>query len=117
MLPMPHSACHHAPKAALIHCWKSQYQWLSLSNYLSKLPHLLCRRTHCHHHTITTKFGEHCTRKAGQVRKHFTALAQCTSTWDDIKILSKTAWGIPFLQALKVLYVHPRDQALTQHTW
>ena len=57
------------------------------------------------HRHLTTRFGEHCTRRAGTVRRHFTQCVNRKATWSDIEILCKTTRCIPFLQTLEALYI------------
>ena len=54
---------------------------------------------------ITTRFGEHRTRKAGPVRRHFEQCVQRKADWGDIEILCKTNRCIPFLQTLEALFI------------
>ena len=61
---------------------------------------------------ITTRFGEHCSRKAGPVRSHFQQCAKRKATWDNIEILCKTTRSIPFLQTLEALYIREHKPSL-----
>ena len=57
------------------------------------------------HRHLTTRFGEHRTRKAGPVKKHFQNCVGHAPSWENITVICKTIRNIPFLETLEALYI------------